>query len=65
MHPRPRPPAQYTDCRNWAEGKANVFGRKSGKGCEEDAAFMRVNCPMSCGICREIMPVPPATKDEM
>ena len=27
---------KYSDCPNWAEGKANLFGNKSGKGCDED-----------------------------
>ena len=29
---------KFNDCPNWALGKANLFGQKSGKGCEDDQA---------------------------
>ena len=57
---------KYADCPNWAVGKAK--GKKGAgprKGCEDDAAFMRVNCPQSCGVCRDLEPPPPKVKDEM
>lgn len=56
---------KYKDCPNWAQGKANVFGTKSGKGCEEDAAFMMPNCPHSCGICPRLHVFASTAKDEM
>ena len=56
---------KYTDCPNWKEGKASVFGKKSGKGCEENADFMNLNCPHSCGICPRLHVFPSKAKDEM
>lgn len=52
---------KYADCPNWAEGKANMFGNKSGKGCEEDKAFMYLHCPHSCGICPRLHVFPTKT----
>ena len=48
-----------------AEGKANVFGTKSGRGCADDKEFMEANCPHSCGICPRLHVFPPSGKDEM
>lgn len=56
---------KYKDCPNWAEGKANVFGTKSGRGCADDKEFMEANCPHSCGICPRLHVFPPSGKDEM
>jgi len=55
---------KYKDCPNWALGKANVFGTKSGKGCKDDKEFMEANCPHSCGICPRLHVFPPPVKDE-
>ena len=58
---------KYADCPNWAEGRANVFGRKGGPmaGCDQDPAFMKVNCPQSCNVCRDVMTAPPVLKSEL
>lgn len=53
---------KYTDCPNWAEGKASgLFGNKSGKGCEDNKDFMHLNCPQSCGICSRLHVFPTRT----
>ena len=56
---------KYKDCPNWKEGKANVFGNKSGKGCDENADFMKLNCPYSCGVCPRLHVFPSKDKTEL